>query len=420
MGRRIEPPKGQVFGGAKSAKSLVAMSERFEAAGWPTAASAMREVRAVPTIFPGVDAVLGVGGWPTDRFGVIHGPSNEGKSAFSLGLILSFLLRGHPAALIDAERTTPTSWVKRLFTDEVYRSPLFRLQYPKSYEQTVDSVRRWAEAIGQARAHGEVPEDTTGIIILDSLKKLMPNRLLEKLLKEGSEQEKKPGRFGRKKGGGVDGMAGRAAQYKAALNAAWMDELTVLLSQTGTCMVAIGREYSAQQGSAIQFGPQDDFVLAGGQAIFFESSVVARIELEATLFEGEGTDRKMIGERHSVQIRKTKIAGKEVRYPKCYFHTSNGIAYPFGFDRGRDLLEVGIDCGVVEKTGAWFSFAGEKLGQGELMAAKKLANNIPLRDRLEQAVRKTFIGVQNVIPEEERPPDTLRSQRNPKAKEPTQ
>ncbi len=396
MARRVEDAAPS---GVHAAKKLAALGRRFDAAGWKPASQGLREVRAVPTIFPIVDSVLGVGGWPTDRFGLVHGESNEGKTAFALGLILSFLLRGHCAALVDAERSTPASWVRRLFPTAMVESPLFRHLFPTTYEATVDAVRRWAEAIGDAREHGEIDADTTGILVLDSLRKLVPKRLLDKLLKEGSEEQEpdKPGRFGKKRGGGVDGMGGRAAQYKAALNAAWMDELTVLLAQTGTAMVAIGREYkNAEGGGSLSFG--DDWTLGGGQAIYFESSVVVRVGSENMLYEGVDKERVLVGERHSVQVRKTKVGGKEQRYPLAHFHTSNGAALPFGFDRARDLLEVGVDCGVVELKGAWYSFGGERLGQGGLPAARRLTDDLALEHRVEEAVRATFPEVSSALP----------------------
>lgn len=394
--RRAAVETATGFGGTRrSAAGLAALGKRHDAAGWAPAGTGLREVRAVPTIFPGVDASLGVGGWPTDRFGLVHGESNEGKTTFVLGLLLSFLLRGHAAALIDAERSTPASWVKKLFPAELLASPAFRVLYPGTYEETRIAVRAWAEAIGESRAKGEIDAETTGILVLDSIRKLVPKRLLDNLLKaevadEEEEKGKGGGRFGKKKGGGgIDGMGGRAAQYKAALNAAWMDELTVLLAQTGTCMVAIGREYKASDGGgALSFG--DDFVLGGGGALFFESSVVARVGVEKLLYTGEDKDRRLVGEKHFVQVRKTKIAGKVQRYPLAHFHTSNGAEYPFGFDVARDLLEVGQDCGVVELNGSWFAFGKEKLGQGELAAAKKLATTPTLREQLEFAVRATF------------------------------
>lgn len=390
--RRAEGAVSGFEGTRAGARSLAGLGKALgDLDGWAPAGTGLREIRAVPTIFPHVDHVLGVGGWPTDRFGLVHGESNEGKTTFVLGLILSFLLRGHAAALIDAERSTPASWVRKLFPAELVDSPAFRVHYPTTYEETRVAVRKWAEAIGEARAKGEIDADTTGVLVLDSIRKLVPKRLLEALLKDiPVEDEDKPrNRFAKKKAGGVDGMNGMAARYKAALNAAWMDELTVLLAQTGTCMVAIGREYKASDtGGSLSFG--DDFVLGGGSSLFFESSVVARVGVEKGLYVGPDGEKRLVGEQHFVQVRKTKIAGKVVRYPLAHFHTSNGAEYPFGFDRGRDLLEVGQSAGVVELNGAWYWFGKEKLGQGDLAAAKKLAGDPGLLERLEFAVRATF------------------------------
>jgi recA bacterial DNA recombination protein len=330
MARRTEAALTRELGGVRGARNLAALGKRLDAAGWNTAEENVREVRAVPSIFPLVDAVLRVGGWPTDRFGLVHGPSNEGKTMFVLGLLLSFLMRGHIGAFIDGERSTPKDWLLKLFPQAVLRSPLFRHMYPQSYEQTVDAVRALCETVGDAKAKGEVDANTTGIIVVDSLRKLTPKKLLDKLLKEGStevapddDEKKKRGRHAKKKGGGVDGMSGAAGRYKAQLNAAWMDELTVILEQTGMAMVAIGREYKAGGNSTISFGG-DEWVLGGGESVYFESSVVARIELQCPLFEGDGSAKRMYGERHSLQVRKTKIGDKEVRYPLAFFHTSNG------------------------------------------------------------------------------------------------
>ena len=402
-----EKPKEKAFDGAKGARGLVALSKRFDEAGWRPAREQLMEVRAVPTLFPGVDAVLGVGGWPTDRFGLIHGASAEGKTTFVLGLMLSFLLRGHSAAFIDAENTTPAKWVRELFPAKQFNSPLFLKKFPESYEQTVDAVRSWATAIGDAREHGEIDEQTSGICVVDSIRKLVPKRLLETLMAQGSEDKGDKGDRWSKKAKGVDGLGGRAAQYKAALNAAWMDELTILLGQTGTCMVAIGREHANSDQRPGGF--DDEWTLGGGRSLFFDSSVVARVGLDRQLIEGEGESKRTLGERHYVQVRKTKIERKEAKYPRAFFHVSNGLDTPFGFDKSRDLIEVGVDCGIVEQSGSWFAFDGLKLGQGAGKAATFLASNDEVRERLEAAVRKTFLGVHDAAEEsDELPPDTKR------------
>lgn len=393
--KKVAAPASSFSTTRHGASRLAALGGVFDQAGWPSAAETLREVRAVPTIYPGVDVTLGVGGWPTDRFGLIHGPSNEGKTTFVLGLMRSFLTLDHPAAFIDAERSTPKQYARQLM-GEWYDSPGFRAMYPTTFEATVDAVRKWAEALGNAREKGLVDKDTTGILVLDSIRKLVPARLLEKLLKEGSEgdPEATDWRGRKKKGAGVDGMSGRANQYKAALNAAWMDELTVLLAQTGTCLVAIGREYEAtDQGGPGNFG--DDFKLGGGSAIYFESSVVARVGREKALVDEGG---HMIGEQHFVQVRKTKIAGKERRYPLAHFHTRTGVdGAAAGFDFARDVLVAARDRGIVETSGAWLAFDGKSIGQGENATLAKLARDEELLHRIDAALRASVV-IESVPP----------------------
>src|SRR5512142_1100009 len=248
----------------KDVNKFASLGKEFDAIGWPQASSVVKEVRAVPTIFVGLDAVTDVGGWPTDRFTLVHGPSNQGKSAFLLGLLASFIEREHFAAYIDAEGTTPAKWARQLMGKN-FESPLFRAMYPTTYEGTVDNVRAWCELVGNLREKGQIDKDTTGLIGLDSIRKLVPKRLLEKLMKEGSEGPEEEEGKRKKTGGGIDGMGGRAAQYKAALNSAWMDELTLLRRQCGVGLVAIGREYvnGNKSSNPMIAAREPDYILGG-------------------------------------------------------------------------------------------------------------------------------------------------------------
>jgi RecA/RadA recombinase len=362
--------------------AMGAVASRFE--GWRPAGEVLLKARGVPTIFPWVDRVTRVLGWPTDRPGLIHGPSNHGKTEFVLGLGASFLARDHFFALVDAEYTTPIDWVEELVGPELVRHPGFCALRPRTYEQTVDAVRRWAETIGEAKARGEVPPDTTGLVAVDSIRKLVPKRLMQTLLKEGADGEEKSG--ARKKPGGIDGMGGRAAMYKAALNSQWMDELVPLMAHTGTAIAIITREYENDESDFFS----EDFKLAGGKSLFFDSSIVSRVLLEGQVWEGEGKDRRTLGERHRVEIRKTKVGGKEEKVPKAWFHTSNGADSPAGFDRARDLLDVALDLGVVELRGSYYSLAGERVGQGAGAVLKNLRTArlaSSLRGAVDDAIR---------------------------------
>jgi recombination protein RecA len=364
---------------------LAKVASRFEA--WEPAVEVCTKVQAVPTVFVQLDAITRVAGWPTKRFGMVHGPSNEGKTAFLIGLMLSFLQRGHFASLVDAERTTPATWLEQMMRKFAHH-PGFVALRPTTYEATVDAVRQWCTTIGEAKAKGEIDPTTSGIVVVDSLRKLVPKKLLATLLKEGAEEQETKKRYGGSKG--VDGLGGRAAQMKAALNAAWLDEMVPLLDQTGTSMIVIARE--SENPDQHQQWDGEDFKVGGGKAIFYDSSMVVRVLRDGWVRDvnddGEVTD---VGERHCIEIRKTKVGRKEARIPTGYFHTSNGVITPAGFDRTRDVLDLAKREGVVQTHGSWLYWGSEKLGQGEPKALRRLYSEPDLVKALEAAVREQFV-----------------------------
>lgn len=360
---------------AGAAGKLAALSARLDKTGLPKAADMFRPVRAVPTVFTWVDTTLGVGGWPTDRFGLVHGPSNNGKSVFVIGQCLSFVRLEHPALYLDAERTTPIEWVRSLMGSYA-DSPIFRAKKPSSYEETVGDVRTFCEAVGEAKIKKEIDPDTTALVVVDSFRKLVPKKLLEQLMREFGDA-KEPGKKDRN---GIDGAGGRGNQIKAALNAAWADELTALLDDTGCCLIGIGREYQNTDTSQWAL----DYKLGGGSSLFFEASVVARITESRRITDDE---HRLLATEHAVEIRKTKVAGKEERYPRAFFHLATGHeeGVPYGFDRARDVLALARHIGLV--TGGYYAFEGENLGQGEKNALCTLRGNLEWLARIETACR---------------------------------
>jgi len=358
-------------------KELAKAAERF--GGFRPAREVLRMVRAVPTWFAQFDHAGGVGGLPIERFMLLHGPSNNGKTIFALGLIGSFLARGHYAALVDAEFTTPLDWVSHLLGEHA-DSDRFYAMRPTSYESTVDSVRDFCKEIARLRADGKIAPDVSALIVIDSIRKLVPQNLMKKLL-EGAEKH------------GVDGYGGRAAQIRAAMNAAWMDELVPLLASTQTAMLVIAREAEDPDASAFDKSAGRAFKVGGGKSLYYESSQAIRVERAAWVYERKvekGEDRlPAIGERHRVTIHKTKVAQKADRQQVAYFHTSNGVMFPEGFDRPRDLFELGIRLGVVEASGSWFTVCGRRF-QGELKAIKTLHEDHELLAMLEREARAAF------------------------------
>lgn len=343
----------------------------------------LRKVKGVPTIFPFLDLQTKLGGWPIERPALVHGPSNMGKSALCLGLVKSFLERDHFAMWIDAEYTTDSRWLNML---KVPKHPGFSAKRPKSYEEAVEVVHEWATTIADKREAGDLPEDMSGICVVDSIGKLSPENLMKDLFKATRADE--ADRVGKK---GIDGAGGRAGQILAKMNNAWMNQLVPLMGTTGMCIVIIAREYENSDTSPWA----EEFVVAGGKNINFDSSLTLRVSRGEYIKQGEGKDAKMYGERHKVTIRKTKIGRKEDKRPEAYFNSSNGMleGVPAGFDTVRDYLETAIEIGLVEQKGAFFHFGAVKLGQGEHKVVQRLYAEPVLYESLRLAVRDSIAKI---------------------------
>ena len=219
--RKIESSKGET---RDKLNGLAKLAESFE--GWSPAGKVLTRVVARPTCFVQIDRATKCRGWPLQRIAIVHGPSGMGKTAFVHGLGLSFLCANDIYAYVDAEFTTPEDWLVKLMAEHA-ASPGFVAMRPTSYESTVSAVRDLVEKLAAAKRNKVVAPGTSALIVVDSIRKLIPDRLMAKLAK--SE-------------GGIDGMGGRAAMYKAALNAQWLDELVPLLYHAGATMIFVARE----------------------------------------------------------------------------------------------------------------------------------------------------------------------------------
>jgi recombination protein RecA len=366
---------------AKALHRIVAAQTAFK-----PASEVLLKVRAVPTPFVQVDRLTRCGGWPVERVSVIHGPSNDGKSTFLLGLGRGFLERGHIFAFIDAEHATPMDYVAKILGPYA-DSPNFIAMRPDSYEGTIDAVSSLCKSFETERGTGELDAMTTGLIGLDSIKKLVPKRILAALL-NGAEATK--GRGKQAKEVGVDGMRGMAAMYKAALNTQWMDQLVPQLARSGLGIAIIARETVEESDD---FFGQEKVTLGGGAALNFDASLRVRVSVAKNLVDDE---KNLIGVRHAVEVFKTKIGTREKKRPVGFFHTSTGLVTPEGLDRARDLIEIGTELDVVTLKGSWYSFDGEKLGQGEDGAAFKLSQSEDWMARIERAVRDAYAAESSV------------------------
>jgi recombination protein RecA len=146
-------------------------------------------------------------------------------------------------------------------------------------------------------------------------------------------------------------------------------------------MIIIARETKDPEAGMFEEGIK----VGGGEALLYDSSLDLRISRS---YISDPDDKAVIyGERHKVEVRKTKIGKKEKKIPKAYFHTSNGARSPVGFDRSRDVLELGKEWGIVEQKGASYVYDGNRLGVGELRALDTLYTNQELLMEIEMKCR---------------------------------
>ncbi len=348
----------------------------------------VQQVEAVPTIFPDLDRAVGVGGLPTRRITVVHGPSNKGKTQLTLGLGLSFLRRNHFFGLVDAEQTTPEDWLRKMY-GPFFEHEGFVSMPVGTFEQVRGGVREFFASVAKARDAGDVDEGTRAMVLIDSVTKLVPEKLWDEL-KKAEKADATDGKVTRKAGrgkpkGGVDGAAGRAGQLKAGYISAFMDEMVPVLAQTKGTLVLITRENVTESDD---FFGQDVVTLVGGKALNFDASLRLRVNA-FPIMEEEAGEKRFVGEKHIVQVLKTKVAGKGEIVPSAVFHTNAAG----DFDPARDLLACALELGVVTVGGSYYNAAlgdGDKttrLGQGIDKALDKLRSDTVVSTALEEACR---------------------------------
>lgn len=325
--------------------STIAKSKR-----WKPASDVLDEITAVPTIFSDFNRATMVGGLPVRRIHLVHGPSSGGKSVFVFGLIKSFIDRGYLGAYVDAEHAAG-----RKFADEVIgdleQYPNFVGSRPDNYEETIADVD---EILARAKEIKKKHPDFKTIVVVDSINKLVPKRELDKILTAGKVTDK-----------GAQEMAkGHQGRYRASLNQAWLDHLTPKIAAADCAFVVIAQERDDMSTGGSFFGP--DFKVKGGRALFYDSSLVCRV-LKSSPVRRSSSDtgnEGILGFKHRVRIRKSKVGHLDGRYTDSVFHLSNGKLTPPGLDPARDAFHVAQELDLVKRSGAWYSW-GRFRAQGE-------------------------------------------------------
>jgi recombination protein RecA len=279
-----------------------------------------------------IDAALGVGGFPRGRVVEVFGPESSGKTTLALHVIAEAQAAGGYAAFIDAEHALDPTYARKLGVD----IDQLLVSQPDCGEQALEITSAL------------VSSGTIDLIVVDSVAALVPKAELE-------------GEMG-------DSFMGLHARLMSQA----MRKLTGALSRANTCLIFINQ---VREKIGVMFGNPE--TTTGGRALKFYSSVRVEVRRTATLKDGE----QAIGNRTRVKVVKNKVASP-------FREAEVDILYGEGISREGDLLDLGAEQAVVEKSGAWFSFQGERLGQGRENARSFLKDHADLCARIDGALRQ--------------------------------
>jgi len=289
-------------------------------------------VSVIPSGCLSIDAALGVGGFPRGRVIEIYGPESGGKTTMTLHVIAEAQKLGGQAAFIDAEHALDPVYARKLGVDV----DNLLVSQPDNGEQALEI----AEAL--IRSGG------VDVVVVDSVAALVPKAELE-------------GEMG-------DPQMG----LQARLMSQALRKLTAIVSKSRTCLIFINQ---IREKIGVMFGNPE--TTTGGRALKFYASMRVDIRRIQAIKDGD----KVVGSRTRAKIVKNKVAAP-------FREAEFDIIYGEGISREGDLIDIGVDRGVLEKSGTWISFGSERMGQGRENARTFLKENKDVRDKLELALRK--------------------------------
>jgi recombination protein RecA len=290
------------------------------------------DIPAIPTGSLSLDAALGVGGMPRGRVVEIYGPESSGKTTLALHVIAEAQKRGGMAAFIDAEHALDAVYAAKLGVD----TDNMLVSQPDSGEQALEI----AEVLIRSNA--------VDVLVIDSVAALVPRAELE-------------GDMG-------DAQMG----LQARLMSQALRKLTSVVAKSGTCLIFINQ---LREKIGVMFGSPE--TTTGGRALKFYASIRLDIRRIASLKEGE----TVIGSRAKVKVVKNKVAPP-------FREAEFDILYGEGISKEGDLLDLAVEQKVVEKSGAWYSIDGERMGQGRENARQFLKDNHDIRNEVDSRIRK--------------------------------
>ena len=283
-----------------------------------------------------LDIALGVGGYPRGRIIEIYGPESSGKTTFALQAIASVQKTGGRAAFIDAEHALDPVYAEKL---GVNINELL-LSQPDTGEQALEIC----DAL--------VKSEAISIIVIDSVAALVPQAE-------------------------IDGEMGDShVGLQARLMSQALRKLSGTISKTNTIAIFINQ---LREKVGVMFGNPE--TTTGGRALKFYSTIRLDVRRNEQLKMGDG----VVGNKTTIKVVKNKVAPP--------FKTAVvDIMYGEGVSREGEVIDLGVEAGIIEKTGAWYSYEGEKLGQGKENVKLLLKETPELTQEIEEKVRE-FYGI---------------------------
>ena len=289
-----------------------------------------REIDVIPSGSVSLDLALGVGGYPRGRVVEIYGPESSGKTTLTLHAVAQVQRLGGVAAFIDAEHALDMGYARKLGV----KVEDLLVSQPDTGEQALEI----ADVLLRSGA--------VDLIVIDSVAALVPRAEIE------------------------GEMGDQHMGLQARLMSQALRKLTGTVSKSNTTVIFINQ---IRMKIGVMFGNPE--TTTGGNALKFYSSVRIDVRRIAAIKEGE----EVVGSRTRVKVVKNKVAPP-------FRQAEFDILYNEGISFEGDLLDLGVDCGVIEKSGAWFTYEEERIGQGRENARRFLKENPDARERLAEAV----------------------------------
>src|SRR6516225_3711972 len=305
-------------------------------------------VSTIPTGCLSIDAALGVGGFPRGRVIEVYGPESGGKTTLTLQVIAEAQKVGGQAAFIDAEHALDPVYARKLGVDV----DNLLVSQPDHGEQALEI----AEAL--IRSGG------VDVVVGDSVAALVPKAELE------------------------GDMGDPSMGLQARLMSQALRKLTAIVSKSRTCLIFINQ---IREKIGVMFGNPE--TTTGGRALKFYASMRVDIRRIAAIKDGEA----VVGNRTKVKVVKNKVASP-------FREAEFDIIYGEGVSKEGDLLDLGVAQNLVEKSGSWFSYKGDRIGQGRENARQFLKDNPHIRKAVDTELRKTLGLVKSDAPPAPPPP----------------